>query len=582
MSIQIDQIKERLNIVDVVAGYVKLTKAGKNYKALSPFKKEKTPSFYVSPDKGMYYDFSSGQGGDIFTFVQAMEGVDFGGALKILAERAGVELVRESPKARDARERMFGALEEATAFFETNLAQHAGALAYLRKRGLEDLTIRRFRLGFAPAEWSALHGHLTGKHYSEAELEQVGLIKKGEKGSFYDRFRSRIIFPISDTSGRVIGFSGRIFGEAAEDTDAAKYLNSPETPLFDKSRVLYGYDKAKGAIRHNDFSILVEGQMDIVLSHQAGFQNTVAVSGTGLTNEHLALILRLTQRLVLAFDADSAGVRSLGRAAALALPKGMDVKVARLPSGVDPADLIQQDKELWRKAVREGSHVVDFFISTIEEEAGGDSRKFELRARDVVLPLISLIESRVDQAHFVKLFAERLRIPEEAVWDDLRRLVKKAEQGESREQPAPSATRAERPGAASPTQTARRTELERSLAGFLFWQNSEQQPDVDATTVEKRLRTLGLSLESELARHEGEKDMLTFQAELLYGGLTDVTEVFQEMTAGLARERMLEERSRLAIELKEKERNGESEVAAELLERFNNLSLQITELEVHD
>lgn len=572
MSSQVDTIKERVNIVDVVSQYVKLTKAGKNFKGLSPFKKEKTPSFYVSPDKNMYYDFSSGQGGDVFSFVQAMEGVDFKGALTMLAERAGVELVPESREAKGERERGYAALEEATQFFETKLAENEEAKQYLRKRGLEAATERQFRIGFAQDEWTALHAHLTKKGYTERELEKVGLVKKGEKGSYYDRFRSRIVFPIADSSGRIIAFSGRIFGKAAEDKENAKYLNSPETPFFDKSRILYGYDKARQAVRKNDFAILVEGQMDIVLAHQAGYHNTVAVSGTGLTEHHVALVGRLTKRIVIAFDADDAGRASAGKAALLALKAGMDAKIVRMPQGVDPADMIARNVDEWRDAVKHALHAVEFFLAhvrTTEE----DERKRQLRARDLVLPFVKSIPSAVDQAHFVKVFAETLALPEDAVWQELRAL---AGPTSSRDSFARRQTLVPSPR----EQKSREEQIERALAGFLFWQHEAENPVITDDLLNERTTHYGLALEGILARYEDERGVLAFEAELLANENTSsARELLDDLLRALVRTRLMTERAKLQREIQVAERSGRSEELTILVARFQELSNELERLE---
>jgi DNA primase len=310
---QVSEIKYRLNIVDVVSPYLKLTKAGKNYKGLSPFKKEKTPSFFVSPERNTYYCFSTQKGGDAFTFIQEMEGVDFRGALKVLAEKAGIELTPENPETRKKTDRLFAILEDAARFFEATYAKNDEAQKYLAGRGLLPKSAKEWRIGYAPNDWRVLREHLLKAGFTDFELGEVGLTKKSDDGASsrepYDRFRGRIMFPITDTSDRVVAFSGRLFPDDGSGK-APKYLNSPETPLFNKGAILYGYSKAKNAIRRYNFSIMVEGQMDLVMSHQGGFPNTVAVSGTGLTDQHLELLARLSKNVIMAFDADSAGIAS--------------------------------------------------------------------------------------------------------------------------------------------------------------------------------------------------------------------------------------------------------------------------------
>jgi DNA primase len=525
----------------------------------------------------MYYDFSSNQGGDIFTFVQTMEGLDFKGALQMLAERAGVELRQETRQTKNARDRMYAVLDDASRFYETKFAEHADARAYLQSRGLEPATMRSFRVGFAPDDWRTLHDYLTHKGYSAQELERAGLVKRGDKGSYYDRFRSRIMFPIFDTAGRVVAFSGRIFGEAAKDDKNAKYLNSPETELFDKGRILYGYDKAKQFIRKYDFSILVEGQMDIVMSHQAGYNNTVAVSGTGLTEHHLALLDRLSKKLVLAFDADAAGVASTGRAAALALARGMDVKVARVPVGKDPADCIKENVGLWKEAVRDASHVVEFFLARALAEPATDERKRSLLVRDTVLPYVARIQSGVDQAHFVRVVSAAIGLAEDAVWQDVRahaRVI--ARENEYREP-----TR--EPVAQKPHEQAQRTrteELERELAGFLYWQDGLETRAITDDDVREQATALGLQIAGIVARYSEERDMLAMRAEVLHENTPRPETVLTTLLTALALEQLQDERRDITRRLKEAESIRDTDKIDQLLLRFKELSQRIEKLDV--
>ncbi|MEX0917946.1 MAG: DNA primase [Candidatus Paceibacterota bacterium] len=419
----VEKIKERLSIVDVVAPYVELHKAGKNYKGKSPFTNEKTPSFYVSPDRGMYYCFSSSQGGDIFTFVEKMEGVDFKGALKILAEKAGVELVPEDPKKRNERDQQYALIDEAAKFYSSYLLKKEEAGRYLKDRGVKPSTIGAWRIGYAPGPpehgWRDLREHLAHKGFSDAEMQKAGLIKSADAGKApYDVFRDRIMFPICDPSGRIVAFSGRIL---SKDSDAPKYVNSPETELFDKSSVLFGYDKAKHGIRQYDFSLIVEGQFDVVLAHQAGYTNAVAVSGTALTANHVALLQRLSSRVVLALDADRAGIAAVKRGADVMLARGMDVKVARLQNGEDPADIIEKDLKQFKDIIGHATHVIEFLLAVLKEEAR-DERTFKLRARDEVVPYLLRIESRIDREHFEGVVAEALNTTTDAIHLELARL----------------------------------------------------------------------------------------------------------------------------------------------------------------
>jgi len=423
MSDSVQQIKDKLDIVDVIAPYVDLQKAGKNYKGKSPFTSEKTPSFYVSPDRGMYYCFSTSQGGDMFTFLQAMEGVDFKGALQQLAQKAGVELVAEDPKKRSERDRWYAALDAATSFYEEELINTPDALAYLQQRGVTDETIKTWRVGYAPGPpkrgWRETKEALEKQGYKKDELITTGIIKQTDGGKEpFDVFRDRIVFPMPDPGGRVVAFSGRILNK---DSDAPKYVNSPETPLYKKSELLFGYDKAKTGIRTLGFSLIVEGQFDVVMSHQAGYNNTVAVSGTALTPHHVQLLERMSDRVVLALDADRAGIAAMKKGAEVMLGRGMDVKVAPLPDGQDPADIIQADAQQFKKVIGGSVHVIEFLLQILTKEET-DPRTLKLKTRDEILPFVLLLPNRIDQDHFVTVIAEAIGSATEAIRYELDRL----------------------------------------------------------------------------------------------------------------------------------------------------------------
>lgn len=437
MSDTVEKIKERLSVLDVVGQYVKLTRAGKYYKGLSPFTKEKTPSFFVSPDRGLYHCFSTGKGGDMFTFLQEMEGVDFRGSLKLLAEKAGVPLEFEKPEERDQRERLYAVLDAAATFFVANRKERKDVNEYLLSRGLTEDTIDHWSVGYANKEWQSLYDSLKTLGFTDTEIKEAGLIKAPENEEqkpdaplrFYDRFRGRIMFPIRDISGRVIAFSGRIFEDDPKHPQA-KYLNSPETPVFEKSRVFYGLDKAREGIRTLKSALLVEGQIDLLMAHQTGYKNALATSGTSFTDWHADLIKRYSTNLLIAYDGDSAGVSAAGRAAGIALRKGLDIKIVKLPPGKDPADILLKDKELFRSAVKGALHVVDFYLSHIAD-AKYDQRTFRLEVSRTVLPYIALIPHKIDQAHFVNKIAEVLEVPAEAVQSELKK-IRSAEPLESK------------------------------------------------------------------------------------------------------------------------------------------------------
>ena len=506
MSSSVDKIKERLGIVDLIGSYIKLERAGNSFKARCPFHNEKTPSFFVSPERDSYYCFGCGAKGDIFTFVEEFEGLDFRGALKVLAERAGVELVPENPKFRDEREKLFEAMEESAAFFEHNLSEASEAYDYLKKRGLSDKTIKEWRIGYAPPLWNNLENHLKTKNFSPSEMEKAGLVKR-EGGRSYDRFRDRIIFPIFDGSGRVIAFSGRIL---RDDGKSAKYLNSPETELFSKSKTLYGFDKAKLAIKRMDYSILVEGQMDLIMCHQAGYVTAVASSGTALTEKHLEILKRLSNRVIMAFDADNAGFNASARAWQIALSLGMEVKIAELPKGFDPAELILKNKEKWAKSLKESKHIIDFYTDRILGEES-DKRKIAVKIKNEVLPFISALESNIEKSHFVTKIADTAQIKEESIWADLKK-VRSAADDEFASGNGKIFKKDDEP------QAVRKDSILRRIAGILFWQELKDKPFASFDKEKENLKNIiGEKDFSELFQmSESSKDKLIFEAEVYY------------------------------------------------------------------
>ena len=414
MSDTVQKVKDKLSILEVVAPYVKLTKSGRYMKGLSPFTKEKTPSFFVNTERNSYYCFSTSQGGDIFTFIEKMEGVDFKGALKMLAEKAGVELVYE--KGSNENKGKLDKLREAMARAEQKYVEHlvpeGAGYKYALSRGLTPESIKAWGIGYAPDAWRTLLEELSGSGFTTGELNAAGLIKEAEekRGTFYDRFRNRLMFPIKDSAGRTVAFTGR----SLDPNDQAKYLNSPETELYKKSEILFGMDRAKDAIRTRGFAVLVEGQFDLVLLHQIGFANTIALSGTALTEKHIALIKRYADNLMLALDADRAGLAASEKSAHAALAAGMRVKAVRLPVGKDPADIATEDPKEFTRLVKDAESIVEFFLSVLASSEP-DQHKLVLAVEKTVLPLVAAIPSALEREHFVGIISRTLGSTPEAV-----------------------------------------------------------------------------------------------------------------------------------------------------------------------
>src|SRR3989338_4462430 len=358
MEDNVSKIKERLNVVDVISGYLKVQKAGANFKAQCPFHNEKTPSFFVSPERQIWHCFGCQKGGDIFAFIKEMEGVEFPEALRILAARAGIELEEFDSAIKDSKDCLYQICELSARFFEKQLGRSdtgQRAVGYLKSRGLEEATMAKFRLGFAPNTWDALTKYLRNSGFTEKEIIDAGMVIKRQPTTdnrqpttgIYDRFRSRIIFPISDVNGRVVGFTGGFFpaegGSASGgEIKEAKYINTPQTLIYDKSRILYGLEHSRGDIRKKNKCLLVEGNMDAIMSYQAGVTNVVASSGTALTPMHLAILKRYTSNLDFCFDTDSAGALATKRGIGMALGQDFNVKAVSLD---DPAPSLSADRQ---------------------------------------------------------------------------------------------------------------------------------------------------------------------------------------------------------------------------------------------
>lgn len=420
VSSPIEEIKSRLDIVDVISSYIKLKKAGANYKAPCPFHSEKNPSFFVSPVRQIWHCFGCGLGGDIFKFVMLIENVEFGEALKILAKKAGVDLKPLKSEPKTKKQRFYEILELATKFFEKQLEGKTGkeVLDYLRKRGISDESIKKWRIGWAPTSWNSLLSFLTLKGYKKEEIEKSGLAIKNEKGNFYDRFRGRIIFPIFDLNSQVIGFGGRIF----KKEDEAKYINTPNTLLYDKGRVLYGLDKAKVEIRKKNFCILVEGYTDVILAHQLGFENTISTSGTALTSHQLTILKRYTDNIYLAYDMDIAGDFATKRGIDLAQTFGFNIKVVILPTGQDPADVISKNPKIFEEAVLNANSILDFYFESAFSKFDKKNLEGKREILKILLPVIKRIPNLVEQSHWILKLANELNAREEDIRGELKKI----------------------------------------------------------------------------------------------------------------------------------------------------------------
>jgi DNA primase len=408
-----DEVRARLSIEDVIGEYVQLKRAGRNWKGLSPFSAEHTPSFVVSPDKQIWHDFSSGKGGDLFSFVMEVEGLDFREALELLARRAGIDLEQYDKGTRGQsgknKERLYEALELATRFYQTQFAHSNVALEYvLKKRAFTKETALEWRLGYSPNNGMALVDFLKSKEFTVDEIKLAGLTN--QRGG--DMFRGRLQIPLCDPAGRVIGFTARLL---VDDPRAPKYINTPSTPLYDKSRHVFGLHLAKESIRKSKFAVLAEGNLDVIQSHQAGVHQVVATAGTALTEQHLKALSRLTGDIRLSFDADKAGLAATERAIPVAAKVGVQLSIITIPSGKDPDELIRQDVKVWQEVITKPQYAVDWLIDryTLQLDLSSAVGKRELS--DVVLRVVRQLPDPVEQDHYVGKLAHLLSVHKDAL-----------------------------------------------------------------------------------------------------------------------------------------------------------------------
>lgn len=416
----VDEVKQRLSIEDVISEYVPLKRAGRNWRGLSPFSNEKTPSFMVSPEKQIWHDFSSGKGGNMFSFIMEVEGVDFKGALELLARKAGVDLdqYRSAPR-RDGpnKERLHELLELAAKFYQVQFSKNKTALEYvLKKRQFSKETALEWRLGYAPNNGSALVEYTKSKGFNENEIKQAGLSAKSYRGGIQDMFRGRLMIPLQDPQGRVIGFTARLL---QDDPNAPKYINTPQTVLYDKSRHIYGLHLAKESIRKTKIAVLVEGNLDVIASHQADVKNVVATAGTALTEPHLKALSRFTGDIRLCFDADKAGVAATERAIPIASKVKVSLSIIDVPSGKDPDELIKQDPELWREAINKNQYALDWLMARYKKLLNIDSAQGKREFSDVLLPVVRGLTDDVERDHYLNAIAETINVSKDALTQKL-------------------------------------------------------------------------------------------------------------------------------------------------------------------
>jgi DNA primase len=420
----VDEVKQRLDILDVVGQYVPLQKAGRNYKAICPFHSERAPSFFVSPERQSWHCFGAcGTGGDIFSFVMKKENLEFGEALRLLAERAGVPLVERRPEEEAERDRLRDANEAAASFYHrTVVSSEVGQRArrYLEERGLDLKAIQDFQLGYSPSGWDSLCQHLRERGYGDEELVAAGLAVEGERG-LRDLFHQRIVFPITDMRGRVVGFGGRSLPIEGQEEVQPKYLNTAQTAIFDKGSLLYAMDKAREHIRRDGLAVIVEGYMDAIAAHQHGFANVVASMGTALSERQVRLLKRFSRDVVLALDADSAGQEATLRAVEYQDILGRDIHVIILPEGRDPDQVIRSDPEGWTALLASAQPLLDYKFEAVSSALDLSQPRQRSQAVEELLPLVAAIGDRIVQANYLQRLARLAQVREEVLHQMLRR-----------------------------------------------------------------------------------------------------------------------------------------------------------------
>ncbi|MBX4187281.1 MAG: DNA primase [Candidatus Doudnabacteria bacterium] len=545
----IQEIKDRLPILEVIQDFVQLKKAGTNYKGICPFHSEKSASFMVSPSKQIWHCFGCGLGGDIFEFVKLTENIEFPEALKILADRAGIELKKPTPEQAqvDRKKDVLYEINLAAAkyFVRVLWESNAGseALSYLRKRGLSDQTIKNWMLGFAPEDFHYLENHLA-KSFDKKDIEQAGLIIKSDRNDgYFDRFHDRVMFPIVNVHGQVVGFTGRLLHDKP---NAGKYVNSPETPIYNKSAVIYGLYQGKNAIRKSDRAIVVEGNMDVIACHQVGSQQAVATSGTAMTAEQLLILQRFTNNLTFAFDTDSAGSTATKRALELALNQGFNVKIANLGTAKDPDELIKRGIGLWEKAVEGAGNFIDFFFDQTFKQHNAQTVEGKREITKELAPLIYRSSDPVTKAHYVRKLANGINVAENSIWGIINGLK------------LPKSVRS---AAAASRQKPRPEVLRDQVLGLsLILKNDEYAKD------------LGLSLPDSPA----ERELLIFAAEMdmkeqMLEPKNELPKVAMEYKKLVTKERM----KKLAEEITLAEQQKNKQLLEQLSQEYVTLSQQV-------
>lgn len=575
-----EEVRARLNIEDVIGEYVQLKRAGRNFKGLSPFSSEKSPSFVVSPDKQIWHDFSSGRGGDVFSFVMEAEGMNFREALELLAQKAGVELEQYDNGANKdfarKKRRLLDAHALAARYYQQSLLQNAHALEYVvKKRGLNKVIIQDFQIGYSPESGTALVQFLSKKGFSRRELDDAGLLNRFGG----DLFRGRMMVPLMDPSGQVIGFTARIL---KDDPKAPKYLNTPQTLLYDKSRHVFGLSQAKEAIRKNNYVVIVEGNMDVISSHQAGVSGVVATAGTALTEQHLKALARLTPHVRLSFDGDKAGVAASERAIPIAQSVGAELTIITLSDDAkDPDELIQLGVEKWQAAIDAHQPVVDWILDRYRQQQDLKTAAGKRAFTEASLQVIRLLKSDIERDHYLQKITKMTGGMSYILEEKLRQSMT-----DTQPKPVDAPTRQIKPSAATKQPSDKYAYQDNLLAVALIDGATHElfkQYDAEIFVSEERqaiVRYLqqkgGVAIESvpqELQKYDTYVKIVLLKADARYADWSDKERYFE--TAQLLRQVATKhkeiKRDELIASLRDAELVGDDEAATKLRFELNNL-----------
>jgi len=572
-----EEVRSRLNIEDVVGEYVQLKRAGRNFKGLSPFTGERTPSFYVSPDKNIWHDFSSNKGGDVFSFVMEVEGIDFRAALELLARRVGVDLAQyDSAGAQEMakrKNRVYEILELTTQYYQQSLLKNQHALEYVfGKRKLSKEIVQSFRIGYAPSTGDALVNFLKMKKFTQQEAQDAGLLNRFSG----DLFRGRMMVPLMDGSGRVIGFTARIL---EDEPNAPKYLNTPETMLYNKGRHVFGLSQAKEAMRKVDYAVIVEGNLDVVSSHQVNIAQVVATAGTAMTENHLKALVRLTPNARLAFDGDAAGLAATERAIPIAQSVGIDLTIISLSDGAkDPDELIQKDPALWQKAIDRAEPVVDWILSQYSKREDLTTAVGKRKFTTAALRVIRALQDPVEQEHYLQKVSTYTDSSMETLKEKLagtdepdEKVLKKVAQSVEPVKVDPSGYQENLLAVAL---------IDPAVRELL----KDVQPDMLATDEQqavleyvKKNTEIAADVPADLQNHDQYVKIVLLKADARYGEWSNEDRYFE--TARLVRQLITEHKKiakdSLTTQLRDAELNGDDDRATEIRQQLNELIKEI-------